>query len=230
MRVLSPVHAALFALTLAAALWMAPAVRAQSVAPAPPEPNAPAAPAPATVPEVPPFVDIEGRESTHEDGIAKMTVFIDFFCSHCHHFDTVIVPVLQKEYGDKLKVDYVGFPIVDPKASHIPVLAFYLADAQGKGDAMRELLFKAIWDHKLDVTRPDILLGIASQAGLDLEAFKKGFNENSMGGRLMEGVDTARAIGSQGTPTVLVDNHIRLSAPSLRSVEEVLSEVLGTGG
>jgi len=175
-------------------------------------------------------VDIEGRKSTHEDGKVKMTVFLDFFCSHCHHFDTVIVPVLMKEYGDKLQIRYVGYPIVDPKASHIPVLAYYLAEEQGKGDAMRDLLFAAIWDHKLDVTRPDVLLGIADQAGLDLEAFKRGFNENTMGGRLTDGAADARAIGSRGTPTILIDNHIRLNDNSLRNVQAVLAEVMETGG
>lgn len=196
----------------------------------PPAPDAPPAPAQAAVPDRPPFVDIEGRESTHQPGEVRMTVFMDFFCSHCHHFDTVVLPVLRKEYGDKLKVRYVGFPIVDPKASHIPILAYYLAERQGKADAMRDLLFSAIWDHRLDVTRPEILLGIASKAGLDLEAFKRGFNENAMGDRLTEGMETARAIGARGTPTVLIDNHIRLNDNSLRNVEAVFARVLDADG
>jgi predicted DsbA family dithiol-disulfide isomerase len=198
-------------------------------APAPPQPAEPPIPMAAPEPEAPPFVDIDGRESTHQDGVVKMTIFIDFFCSHCHHFDTVIVPALKKEYGDKLQIQFVGYPIVDPKASHIPILAFYLAEQQGKGDQMRELMFSAIWDHRLDVTRPDVLLGIASQAGLDLEAFKRGFNENTMGGRLTDGLEDARAIGARGTPTVLIDNHIRLNDNSLRNVEAVVAQVLDKG-
>jgi len=217
------------ALALGALLLATPASLWAQAAPAPASPDAPPAPAAAPVPEAPPFVDIEGRESTHEDGKVKMTVFLDFFCSHCHHFDTVIVPVLKKEYGDKLQIQYVGFPIVDPKASHIPVLAYYLAEQQGKGDAMRELLFTAIWDHRLDVTRPDVLLAIANQAGLDLEEFKRGFNENAMGQRLTDGTADARAIGARGTPTVLIDNHIRLNDNSLRNVEAVLAQVFDKG-
>jgi len=218
------------ALALATALLALPVPLWAQAAPAPAAPAAPGTPLAAPVPEAPPYVDIDGRKSTHEDGEVKMTVFLDFFCSHCHHFDTVVLPALRKEYGDKLKVTYVGFPIVDPKASHIPVLAYYLADQQGKGDAMRELLFTAIWDHRLDVTRPDVLLGIASQAGLDLDAFKRGFNENTMGERLTDGVNDARAIGARGTPTVLIDNHIRLNDNSLRNVESVLAQVLDKGG
>lgn len=194
---------------------------------APPKAAEPPIPMAAPEPEAPPFVDIEGRQSTHQDGMVKMTIFLDFFCSHCHHFDTVIVPALKQEYGAKLQIQYVGFPIVDPKVSHIPVLAYYLAEQQGKGDRMRELLFTAIWDHRLDVTRPDVLLGIASQAGLDLEAFKRGFNENAMGGRLTDGIADARAIGARGTPTVLIDNHIRLNDNSMRNVEAVVAQVLG---
>jgi predicted DsbA family dithiol-disulfide isomerase len=223
---------ALPALLLGAALVWGTALPAASGAA---EPAAPAAPPaaeapPAAVPEQPPFVDISGRKSSHEKGVVHLTVFLDFFCHHCHDFDTILVPVLHKEYGDKLKIQYVGFPIVDPKASHIPVLAYYLADAQGKGDAMRELLFSAIWDSRLDVTRPEILLGIAQKAGLDLDAFKRGFNENTMGQRLSDGVQDARAIGARGTPTLLIDNHIRLNDNSLKNIEAVFADVLKDKG
>jgi predicted DsbA family dithiol-disulfide isomerase len=220
------------ALLLAAVLtWGATAAPAGAAEPATPaSPASPPAPAQATVPETPPFVDVAGRQSSHQAGKIHLTVFLDFFCHHCHDFDTIVLPVLRKEYGDKLQVQYVGFPIVDPKASHIPVLAYYLADAQGKGDAMRELLFSAIWDSRLDVTRPEILLGIAQKAGLDLDEFKKGFNDNRMGQRLSDGVLEARAIGARGTPTLLVDNHIRLNDNSLRNIETVFADLLKSDG
>ncbi len=178
----------------------------------------------------PPFVDFKGRKSTHEQGKIKMTVFMDFFCSHCHHFESTVVPVLQKEYGDKLIVDYVGFPLVDPKASHIPVIAYYLADEQGKADAMRDALFMTIWDLRMDVTRPDILLGVADKAGLDLEAFKKGFNDDHMRDRLEQGIKDARAIKLRGTPTILLDNHIKMNDVSLRGLEGAFAKVLEADG
>ncbi len=174
----------------------------------------------------PPYVDIKGRKSSHEQGKIKMTIFMDFFCSHCHEFETTIVPVLTKEYGDKLEIEYVGFPLVDPQASHIPVLAYYLADEQGKADAMREALFTTIWDLRMDVTRPDILLGVANKAGLDLDAFKQGFNEGRMQKRLEDGMADARAINLRGTPTVLIDNHIKMNDISVRGLESVFAMVL----
>lgn len=255
---------ALAALWLAATVPVPPAAWAQTAPPAPAAPRAPGAPARAAVPDAAPYVHVAGRESTHEDGVVKMTVFLDFFCSHCHHFDTVLAPLLKKDYGDRVRIEYVGFPVVVPKASYMPVLAYYLADAQGRGDAMRELLFAAIWDHKLDVTRPAVLLGVAEQAGLDLEAFKRGFNAyqgeyrdivvawfmeerdeakipamrskvaTDMGERLARGIETAVAVGARGTPTFLVDNHLRLPGDasntySLRDIESVFPVVLGTG-
>ncbi|MBI5137105.1 MAG: DsbA family protein [Nitrospirae bacterium] len=188
-----------------------------------------AAPASATEPDRPPYVEISGRRSTHEKGKVKLTVFMDFLCSHCHHFDTVVLPVLEKEYGNKLVVEYVGVPLVDPQASHIPVLAYYLAVEQGKGKAMREALFSTIWDLRMDVTRPDILLGVAAKAGLDLEAFKSGFNGNRMQERMEQGMRDAKAINLRGTPTLLIDNHIKINDNSLRNVEAVIGKVLGKG-
>ena len=178
----------------------------------------------------PTYVDLKGRTSTHEQGKIKMTIFLDFYCGHCHSFDTTIVPVLEKEYGDKLEVEYVGFPLVDPQASHIPVLAYYLADEQGKGEAMRNALFSTIWDLKMDVTRPDILLGVAAKVGLDLEDFKAGFNEGRMQARMEQGMKDARAINLRGTPTVLIDNHIKMNDISVRGLESVFAMVLKENG
>lgn len=175
---------------------------------------------------MPAYTELD-RENTHEAGKIKLTVFMDFFCSHCHHFDTAVLPVLRKEHGDALEVTYVGYPLVDPQASHIPVLAYYLAEEQGKGEAMRLLLFSAIWDHRLDVTNPGILLGLAQKAGLDLDVFRRDFNANTMQKKLEDGIATGKAIGLRGTPTLLIDNHLKVNNNSLKSLEAVFAEVLG---
>lgn len=176
--------------------------------------------------DLPKYVELKDRASTHEAGRIKMTIFLDFYCSHCHHFDTVVVPVLEKEYGNKLEITYVGYPLVDPQASHIPVLAYYLADEQGKEAAMRVGLFSAIWDLRLDVSRPDILLGVAQKAGLDLEKFKQGFNSDAMRSRLDAGIADGKAIGLRGTPTIMIDNHLRVLEPTLKVLQSIFADVL----
>ncbi|MFQ5508859.1 MAG: DsbA family protein [Leptospirillia bacterium] len=203
---------------------------ATSFSETPPAPTAPPAIAAPDAPPTPPYVEIKGRDSSHEAGKVKITVFLDFFCSHCHHFDTTIVPVLLKEHGDALEVTYVGYPIVDPQASHIPILAYYLAEDQGRGEEMKDILFSAIWDLRMDVTRPDVLLGIAQKAGLDLERFKAGFNNNTAGKRVEEGIQAAQAIGVRGTPTLLIDNHLKVTDNSIRTLEAIIAEVLGENG
>jgi len=176
------------------------------------------------------YVDFDSRKSSHETGIIKMTVFMDFYCSHCHQFESTIVPLLEKEYGDKLQVEYVGYPLVDPQVSHIPVLAYYLADEQGKADAMREALFSTIWDLRMDVSRPDILLGVAAKAGLDLDTFRQGFNDNRMTARMEQGIKDGKDIKLRGTPTILIDNHLKVNDISVRGLEAVFAEVLEADG
>ncbi|MDH4229679.1 MAG: DsbA family protein [Nitrospirota bacterium] len=220
--------------TVAALCILFPAaVWAADPSPAPAKPAKPAATStPATPPaaiakpdpNLSPYIKLEGRKSTHQKGTIQMTVYFDFFCSHCHQFESTIVPVLRKEYGDKLHINYVGYPIVDAQASPVPILAYYLADAQGKGDAMRDALFSAIWEHRLDVSRPDILLGIAKQVGLDIEVFKRDYNNNAMGQRLEDGKREAKASGVTGTPTVVLDNYIRARDYSLLNVEATIAE------
>lgn len=180
--------------------------------------------------DLPLYVDFDNRKSSHETGIIKMTVFLDFYCSHCHQFESTIVPLLEKEYGDKLQIEYVGYPLVDPQVSHIPVLAYYLADEQGKADVMREALFSTIWDLRMDVSRPDILLGVAAKAGLDLDAFKMGFNDNRMAERMEQGIKDGKAIKLRGTPTILIDNHLKANDISVRGLEAIFAEVLEADG
>ncbi|MDH5526570.1 MAG: DsbA family protein [Nitrospirota bacterium] len=210
------------------ARWLMPALLAVTLAPA----AALSADAPdgaANKEDLAPFVVLD-RKSTHKKGQVNVTVYFDFYCSHCHEFDNKVWPVLVKEHGDTLHVTWVGMPIVDPAASPVTVLAFYLADAQGKGEEMRNALFSAIWNHRLDPSKPDVLLGIATQLGLDLNRFKREFNENVMVERMEDGIKQARAIGARGTPTVLLDNHIRVTGYGIKNVEAAIAEALKADG
>jgi len=53
----------------------------------------------------------KGEVSTHTPGKVKLIEFADFYCPHCHHFEEAALPILQKEFGNKLKQPWSGFPV-----------------------------------------------------------------------------------------------------------------------
>ncbi len=112
------------------------------------------------------YTTVPDKKNTHESGKVKMVIFFDFFCPHCHEFDTVVVPLLQREYGKRLQVTYMGLPIIY-EDSIIPVEAYELAKDEGKGEEMKNAIFDAIYYQRKDGANLDILTSLAKSIGLD---------------------------------------------------------------
>ena len=55
------------------------------------------------------FELLKDEPSLHRPGKVKVFEFADFYCPHCHHFEETAVPLLVKEFGDKVEITMVGF-------------------------------------------------------------------------------------------------------------------------
>jgi predicted DsbA family dithiol-disulfide isomerase len=72
---------------------------------------------------------------------------------------------------------------------------------------MHDVLFR----HQSQL-RPEDLLGYAADLGLDVEAFARALDDESVARRVREDVASAEASGARGTPTFFVQG-IRHTAP-----------------
>ena len=61
------------------------------------------------------FEILKDEPSTHQPGRVKLVEFADFYCPHCHHFDGEGLPILEKEFGNKLETTMIGFPVIRGK-------------------------------------------------------------------------------------------------------------------
>src|SRR6476619_5790313 len=95
------------------------------------------------------FEILKDEPSTHQPGKVKIVEFADFYCPHCHHFEETGVPLLLKEFGNKVEVTMVGFPVIPGK---LPTAfdMYEQAKLMGKGDRMKAVLFRTIHKDKLD--------------------------------------------------------------------------------
>src|SRR5262245_43753443 len=82
------------------------------------------------------FVELNKETSIHTRGKVKLTEFADFYCPHCHLFEQAAIPILEKEFGDRLEVTMVGFPVIPGK---LPTAfdMYEQAKTMGKGPEMK---------------------------------------------------------------------------------------------
>src|SRR6476646_5752860 len=94
------------------------------------------------------YTILEKETSTHTPGKVKLTAFADFYCPHCHLFEEAGLPILDKEFGDKLETTMVGFPVIPGK---LPTAfdMYEQAKMMGKGNEMKSVLFRTIHKDKI---------------------------------------------------------------------------------
>lgn len=171
------------------------------------------------------YTTIPDKKNTHERGKVKMLIFFDFFCPHCHQFDTVVVPLLQREYGKRLQVTYTGFPILY-EDSIIPIEAYELAKDEGKGEEMKRAIFDAIYYQRKDGANLDVLSSLAKSIGIDEEEFKERLTSGVKKKAVLEGKDLAKSYESKGTPTVIIDGNKVVKDLSLAALGSIINKIL----
>ena len=172
------------------------------------------------------FEVLKGEVSTHTPGKVKLMEFADFYCPHCHHFEEAALPILQKEFGNKLEATLVGFPVFQNKFP-TPFYMYEQAKLMGKGNEMKAVLFRTIHKDKvtgmLDRSLRELLI---KEVGLD----PKGFEEGMVSGKPVKIFEEGRKWGErikvQYTPTVLIDGNIKAESTDPENLKLIIQSIL----
>ncbi len=169
------------------------------------------------------FEVLTGEVSTHTPGKVKLIEFADFYCPHCHHFDETGLPLLVKEFGNKLEITMVGFPVIAGKLP-TPFDMYEQAKMMGKGNEMKAVLFRTIHKDKitgvLDRSLREVLI---KEVGLDPKVFEEGMASGKPAKLFEEGRKWGERIKVHSTPTVLIDGNIK--AESIDPEGNIKSEI-----
>lgn len=161
------------------------------------------------------FELLKDEHSTHQVGKVKLAVFADFYCPHCHMFEETALPLLHKEFGDKLDVTMVGFPVIHGKLP-TPFDMYEQAKTMGKGHEMKKVLFRTIHKDKvigvLDKTIRDVLI---KEVGLDPVAFESGLTSGKPAKTFEDGRRWGERIQVHSTPALLLDGNIKIEGANL---------------
>jgi len=172
------------------------------------------------------FEVLKGEVSTHTPGKVKLIEFADFYCPHCHRFDGEGLPLLEKEFGNKLEATMVGFPVIPGKLP-TPFDMYEQAKMMGKGNEMKAVLFRTIHKDKitgvLDRSLREVLI---KEVGLDPKAFEEGMASGKPAKIFEEGRKWGERIKVQSTPTVLIDGNIKAESIDPENLKSIIQSIL----
>lgn len=161
------------------------------------------------------FEILKDEPSTHQPGKVKVIEFADFYCPHCHHFEETGVPLLLKEFGNKVDVTMIGFPVISGKLP-TPFDMYEQAKLMGKGDQMKAVLFRVIHKEKLDgVLDRSIRAMLIREVGLDVNTFELGLESGKPAKLFEEGRRWGERIKVSSTPSLLLDGNIKVDGVNM---------------
>jgi len=163
------------------------------------------------------FEIVKDEPSTHTPGKVKLVEFADFYCPHCHHFEEAGLPLIQKEFGNKVEATMVGFPVFRNKLP-TPFDMYEQAKSMGKGNEMKKVLFRTIHQDKvtgvLDRTLREALI---KEVGLNPKSFEEGMASGKPAKAFDEGRQWGERIKVQYTPTLLLDGNIKIEGDNMKT-------------
>jgi thiol:disulfide interchange protein DsbA len=158
---------------------------------------------------------LKDEPSTHQKGKVKVVEFADFYCPHCHHFEETGVPMLLKEFGNKVEITMVGFPVIRGK---LPTAfdMYEQAKTMGKGNEMKAVLFRTIHKEKIDgVLDRSIRSLLIKEVGLDVAAFEAGMESGKPAKAFEDGRRWGERIKLTSTPSLLLDGNIKVDGVNM---------------
>jgi len=171
------------------------------------------------------YTVLEKESSTHTPGKVKLTEFADFYCPHCHLFEEAGLPILEKEFGNKLETMMVGFPVIPGK---LPTAfdMYEQAKVMGKGHEMKQVLFRSIHKDRLQIFDKTIREMLIKEVGLDPAAFEAGLASGKPARAVEEGKKWGQRVNVDHTPTIILDGNIKADAIDPDNLKTIIHSIL----
>ncbi len=141
--------------------------------------------------------------------------FLNFGCPHCNNLFKASRAFREQLEG---KVVFHDIPITFRGQDDAPLRLYYVARKIGRGIQVKEELFKARFTHGVDVFDQGIVNYLARSLGMAEEY--RGQRDAEWVNRLIaEGERKAQLYGITGTPTVVLQQSLKMNIGSYGSME-----------
>jgi len=150
------------------------------------------------------YTQIPGQKFKFDGKIIEVIEFLSFYCAGCYSFEKSI-PVIKGNFPKKIQWKIV--PIYWGEGSPKPGEAYFLAESAGKGERMKEALFRAHFVERKDIADIKVLEEIGQKMGLGID-FSISLRGGGKAKDVQKALDTARAYGVDETPTLIIAGNI----------------------
>jgi protein-disulfide isomerase len=152
-------------------------------------------------PKGPVKVATEGRPAKGPvNAKATLVEFVDYQCPFCGQFERETMPLIQKNYGDKVRIVSRQFPLSIHQHAMEAAIAMECAYKQDKFWPLHDSLFRN--QDALDATG---LIRLARSADLDIAKLRSCQKSAAVKQTIQKDLSDGRAYGVTGTPTVFVN-------------------------
>jgi protein-disulfide isomerase len=166
-----------------------------------------------------------------DDAPVVIYEFADFQCPGCQQFATFVAPLVKQRYVEQGLVRYVyyDFPLtqIHPHA-FLASRAGRCANEQGRFWEYHDLLYgrQARWASVRNPT--DLFIEYAGEVGLDRRQFTDCLRSDRYALEITQNMRLGESLGVGGTPTLFVNGKRLPSVPSLRELEAIIQQEMGT--
>lgn len=169
------------------------------------------------------------KPSTYEPGKVKITEFMKFNCGHCYSLNPQIQALKQK-YGDKLEITYKPMlwrTVPQDKGFEKSIETYILAQRMGKGEEMKDALFKALFVDKKDLTSVIVLGDIGKSVGLG-DDFVKALNNGDAKDEAGANINLAESFQVDETPTIIINGNLKVNPSMTNEDMDAMAKNLDT--
>jgi len=147
--------------------------------------------------------------------------FINFGCSHCNKLHKA-----SKEFRKNFagQIEFVDIPIVFKGQDDSPLRLYYVARKIGKGDLIKDELFNASFIHGVNVFDPGVTNYLARSLGISKE-FQKEKDLHWVNQMIKDGKRKSLIYGVRGTPTVIIQQALKMDIGKYGSMDAFLKKV-----
>ena len=147
--------------------------------------------------------------------------FINFGCSHCNKLH-IASKEFRKNFADQ--IEFVDIPIVFKGQDDSPLRLYYVARKIGKGDLIKDELFNASFIHGVNVFDPGVTNYLARSLGIGKE-FQKEKDLHWVNQMIKDGKRKSLIYGVRGTPTVIIQQALKMDIAKYGSMDAFLKKV-----
>lgn len=167
------------------------------------------------------FVDINGAPSYGDENAPVVIVeFTDFECPYCSRANATVKELIENNPG-KVRLVFKHNPLSIHKNARLAHQAAEAAAMQGKFWEYYQLLF----DNQKALSRED-LLAYAAQLGLDVAAFEKDLDSDTIKNRVAADISQGESISVKGTPHFFINGTRFSGARPIEDFQKALNAEL----